>query len=44
MAKAYLSATFGQNIMDSFDLCLHRVFVVCFYMDGQSSQTKDGIV
>ena len=44
MAEAYLSATFGQNTVDAFDLCLHRVFLVCFYMDGPLSQTKDGIV
>ena len=28
MAKAYLSATFGQNISDFFDLYLHWVSVV----------------
>ena len=28
MTEAYLSATFGPNISDFFDLCLHWVSVV----------------
>ena len=34
MAKAYLSATFGQNISDFFDLYLHWVSVVRVFSDS----------
>ena len=40
MAEAHLSATFGPNFSDFFDLCLHWVFVVCGLIGNKICKLK----
>ena len=37
MAEAYMSATFGQNNLDIFDLCVHWASVVRDFNPSQNS-------